>query len=199
MLAAARLAFDLFLPTEDTGASVLPAPYREERWFRRLFEAALGGFYDIVLSPIGWNVKAGDRIAWPLEESTPGLRELMPGMITDIRLERGNRRIIIDTKFTSIVTWGQWGNQSLKSGHIYQIYAYLRSQERADDLLSITSTGVLLYPAIDAGVDEAATIQGHEIRFATVDLAADSRTIRQQLLRVVDAPPGRGDIGRPGV
>ena len=42
MLAAARLAFDLFLPTEDAGASVLPAPYREERWFRRLFEGGVG-------------------------------------------------------------------------------------------------------------------------------------------------------------
>ena len=189
MLAAARLAFDLFLPTEDAGVSLLPVPYREDRWFRRLFEAAVGGFYDVVLSPIGWNVKAGDKIAWPLEESTPGLRELMPGMITDIRLEHGNRRIIIDTKFTSIVTRGQWGNQLLKSGHIYQIYAYLRSQERADDPLSITSTGVLLYPAIDAGVDEAATVQGHEIRFATVDLAADAQRIRSRFLRVIDPGP----------
>ena len=79
MLAAARLAFDLRLPTEDAGTSYLPAPYREERWFRQLFEEAVGGFYDVVLSPCGWNVKAGDWISWPLEEATPGLRELMPG------------------------------------------------------------------------------------------------------------------------
>ena len=189
MLAAARLAFELFLPTEDAGASALPAPYREERWVRRLFEAAVGGFYDVVLSPSGWGVKAGDKIAWPLEGPTPGLRELMPGMITDIRLQRGQRRIVIDTKFTSIVTTGQWGNQSLKSGHIYQIYAYLRSQERSDDPLSITSTGVLLYPAIDACIDEAATIQGHEMRFVTVDLAADTPKVRRQLLRVIDPRP----------
>lgn len=80
-------------------------------------------------------------------------------------------------------------SQLLKSGHIYQIYAYLRSQERPDDALSRTSTGVLLYPAIDACVDESATIQGHPIRFATVDLAADSPTIRRQLLRIVETEP----------
>ncbi len=200
MLAAARLAFDLFLPTEDAGSSVLPAPYREERWVRRLFEAAVSGFYDVVLSPIGWNVKADDSISWPLEEATPGLRELklMPGMITDIRLERGNRRIVIDTKFTSIVTSGQWGNQTLKSAHIYQIYAYLRSQERADAPLSLTSAGVLLYPSLGIDYDERATIQGHEIRFATVNLDADAQTIRCQLRRAVDAarhPAGAGYQG----
>ena len=44
MLAAAELAFNLRLPTEDPGQSRLPAPDREERWARRLFEAAVGGF-----------------------------------------------------------------------------------------------------------------------------------------------------------
>lgn len=40
--------------------------------------------------------------------------------------------------------------------------------------------------------DEAATIQGHRIRFATVDLVADTPILRRQLLRVVDGEPGDG-------
>ena len=44
MLAAARLAFSLYLPTEDPGRSRLPAPDRDQVWARRLFEAAVGGF-----------------------------------------------------------------------------------------------------------------------------------------------------------
>jgi len=35
-------------------------------------------------------------------------------------------------------------------------------------------------------IDEAVIIQGHEIRFATVDLAAEAKTIRKQLLKVVN-------------
>ena len=116
----------------------------------------------------------------------------MPEMITDIVLERqeldgsAGQRIIIDTKFTSMVTRGQYGNQSLKSGNIYQLYAYLRSQENPADPMSHNSAGVLLYPALGTDYDESATIQGHRIRFATVDLAADTQTIRNQLLRIVD-------------
>ena len=69
------------------------------------------------------------------------------------------------------------------------MYAYLRSQERADDPDSLDSTGVLLHPAIDCDIDESAMIQGHEIRFATVDLAADTNTIRHQLKRIPYTSP----------
>ena len=186
MLAAARLAFDLAIPTEEIGPHRLPAPYREERWARRLFELAVGGFYDAVLSPCGWNMNPGSEIRWPLDNETPGLRTILPVMKRDIVLEHRERRIVIDTKFTSIIDRGQYGNTILKSDNIYQIYAYLRSQENDDDPLSLNSAGVLLYPAIDDCVDQLATIQGHQIRFATVNLAADSRTIREQLLRIVN-------------
>ena len=137
MLAAARLAFDLFIPTETAGRALLAIPDRNANQGWKLYEDAVAGFYQAVLRERGWRVRVQSSIAWPLENPSPGLRELMPEMKTDIRLERGNRRIVIDTKFTSIVTRGQWGNQSLKSTHIYQIYAYLRSQERADDPLSL--------------------------------------------------------------
>ena len=113
----------------------------------------------------------------------------MPGMVRDVVLERGNQRVVIDTKFTSIVDSGQYGNDRLNSGNIYQIYAYLRSQENAGDPLSHHAMGVLLYPSLGVDYDESAAIQGHRIRFATVDLAADSRTIREQLLRIVPGFP----------
>lgn len=44
-----------------------------------------------------------------------------------------------------------------------------------------------MHPSVGRHVDEAATIQGHRIRFATVDLAADSMAIRRRLLAVVGA------------
>ena len=183
MLAAAQLAFDLTLPTEDAGASWLAMPSKEKAW--DLFEKAIAGFYSATLSPRSWRVGHGDWIRWPVEQSTAGLLDILPSMQTDITLERPSERIIIDTKFTSVITPGQYGSRRLRSGHIYQLYAYLRSQERPDDPLSGNSAGILLYPAIDCQVDEAAVIQGHPIRFATVDLAADSIAIRRRLLDIV--------------
>ena len=69
---------------------------------------------------------------------------------------------------------------------MYQLYAYLRSQEQRGEPISCYSMGVLLYPSLGVDYNESATIQGHRMSFATVDLAANSQTIRCQLLRIVD-------------
>lgn len=189
MLSAAELAFRLNLPTEDPGRTHLPAPERDEAWARGLFEAAVGGFYSTVLVPRGWSVDPGKRIRWPIETQTSGIDAIMPGMQTDIVLEsppaddHGHRhRTVVDTKFTSILKPGHHRPLTLNSGYIYQMYAYLRSQESDSDPRSLNSTGLLLHPSVGDNVDESAVIQGHRMHFATVDLAADSTAIRARLI-----------------
>lgn len=193
MLAAAKLALNLSIPTEGSGLSLLPVASRSDPKGWKLYENAVAGFYDVALSPMGWQVTHGGHIEWPVSDPTPGLRDILPDMVTDIVLERRDRsvpdssyRIVIDTKFTSIVQRSQYGQQRLKSGNMYQLYTYLLSQERPEDPLSQHSTGVLLYPSLGQNYDESATIQGHRVRFATVDLAADSQEIRRDLMRIVD-------------
>ena len=185
MVAAAKLAFDLALPLEATGENTLPLPEREAIWVRRLFERAVGGFYDVVLSPQGWQVQRGGTMGWQIEQKTAGIDRILPTMRTDIVLDHPStrQRIVIDTKFTAIVTSGWYREETLRSGYMYQIYAYLRSQVGRDDPLADTASGLLLHPAIDQMVDETVVIQGHSIRFATVDLAAAPADIREQLLR----------------
>ena len=193
MLAAASLALNLAIPTEQSGLALLPIVNRSETEGWKLYENAVAGFYDVALSHRGWKLRRGSHIQWPASDPTPGLHAIMPEMITDIVLERRDhitpatgQRIVIDTKFTSIIAHGQFGRQILKSGHMYQLYAYLRSQERPGDSISRHATGVLLYPSLGDYYCESATIQGHRVTFATVDLAGDSQTIRSQLLRIVD-------------
>ena len=193
MLAAARLALALSIPTEQSGSAFLPLVNREETQGWKLYENAVASFYDVALSHRGWKVRRGSRIQWPAENPAPGLRAVMPDMITDIVLEHrelsssgAERRIVIDTKFTSIVQQGRFGQTTLKSGHMYQLYAYLRSQEQLGEPVTLNSAGVLLYPSLGINYNESVVIQGHRFSFATVDLAADSRTIRSQLLRIVD-------------
>ena len=115
-------------------------------------------------------------------------------MQTDIELEYrasdsvgvGRRNIVIDTKFTSMLKSGHHRDWTLESAYIYQMYAYLRSQESEAEPASLDSTGVLLHPSLGRSFDQFAVIQGHKIRFATVDLASGSQTIRRQLLRIVE-------------
>ena len=188
MVAAAKLAFDLTLPTESAGLSVLSLPEREVTWVHRLFERAIGGFYDVVLSPQGWRVRCGGTLGWQIERKTTGIDQILPTMRTDVVLDHApsGRRIVIDTKFTSIVTAGWYREETLRSGYVYQIYAYLRSQVGRGDDLADSATGVLLHPSVGGMVDETVTIQGQRIRFATVDLAAPSGEIRSQLLRLCE-------------
>ena len=192
MLSAARLAFDLALPTEEPGAFHLPAPDREHQIWR-LFELAVGGFYNITLEPRGWRVYQGHWHQWPVSIASSGIGPKLPSMETDILLEHPDppvsSRIIIDTKFTRMFTTARYGGQILRSAHIYQMYAYLRSQEQGYDPMSLNATGVLLYPSIGEDFYESVLIQGHEIRFTTVDLSADTQTIREQLLRIPTTNP----------
>ena len=190
MVATARLAFDLLLPTETAGRRAMYIPPRDAHWIRRLYEKAVGGFYDVVLTPAGWRVETGRYIRWPVEQKTDGIDDILPVMQTDIVLEdrAADRRIVVDTKFTSVLTKGRFREGILKSGYLYQIYAYLRSQEESGDSLSDHAVGLLLHPSVGEMMDETVVIQGHPIRFATVDLASSAKEIREQLLQVVDFP-----------
>lgn len=188
MVSVAHLAFNLALPTQSAGAKNLSLPDREITWIRKLYEKGLAGFYDVVLSGKGWRVDAGKTIGWLVENKSPGIDKILPSMRTDIILNHSDagRRIVIDTKFNSVVTRGWYREETLRSGYIYQIYAYLRSQEGNGDSLAESASGLLLHPSVGDMVNEAVVIQNHEIRFATVDLAATAKEIREQLLQVLE-------------
>jgi len=196
MVSAAHLAFNLALPTEAAGAKQLSLPDREITWIRKLYEKGIAGFYDVVLSSKGWRVDAGKTIGWLIESKSPGIDKILPFMRTDIILDNSDtgRRIVIDTKFTSVVTRGWYREETLRSGYVYQIYAYLRSQEGNGDPLAENASGLLLHPSVGNMVNEAVVIQNHEIRFATVDLGATAKEIREQLLQVLEVPQLKGQF-----
>ena len=52
-------------------------------------------------------------------------------MQTDIKLERSGAQLAIDIKFTGLLTHNAYGQERLKRDHLFQLYAYLRSQEGA--------------------------------------------------------------------
>ena len=188
MVEAAHLAFNLALPMEASGTKYLTSPDREITWIRKLFEKGIAGFYNVLLSNKGWHVVAGKTMGWLIEKKSPGIDNILPSMKTDIILDHQNseRRIVIDTKFNSVVTHGWYRKETLRSGYIYQIYTYLKSQEDNGDTLAKSAMGLLLHPSVGNMLNEAVVIQNHEIRFATVDLGATAKKIREQLLQVIE-------------
>ncbi len=186
MLAVAHLAFDLALPTELAGSRFLSSPGRDEKWMRTLYEKAVAGFYNIVLEKRQWRVHAGRQMHWSIQDKSREIDRILPAMRTDIELDNiaEGYRIIIDTKFTSILKKGWHRDETLSSQYMYQMYAYLRSQEGQGDPLAENASGLLLHPSVGEMIDESVEIQGHVIKFATVDLNADAKAIRSRLVNI---------------
>lgn len=186
MVALAHLAFDLALPTEDAGKTALVSPDREEAWVRRLFEKAILGFARAELEPLGWSVRGGIPLGWQLSSASEGLTSILPRMVTDIVLDPPeiDRRLVVDTKFTSILVSSRFGEAILKSGYLYQMYAYLRSQEGRGARWD-SAGGLFLHPATGGMLHEHVTIQNHSITFATVDLSGRPADIRSELRNIL--------------
>ncbi|MBO2560458.1 5-methylcytosine-specific restriction endonuclease system specificity protein McrC [Shewanella algae] len=188
MVAAAALVFSLALPTESEGLFHLSTPDKEIRWLRKLFEKAVAGFYSVALDKREWFVVPSKHFNWQVSDKSAGIDEILPSMVTDIIIDQRlrNERLIIDTKFNSLTKKGWYRNETLRSGYIFQMYTYLRSQEDERNLLSLTSSGMLLHPAVDDEVSEMVKIQGHVIWFCTVNLGNSALSIRNRLLFLID-------------
>ncbi|GAA5629342.1 protein McrC [Brucella sp. NBRC 12953] len=187
MLRVATIALDLVLPSETAGTEKHHGLDHNEMLLRRIFEQAIAGFYRHELhGKFGWSVKGQTHLNWAISEQSEGLKSILPSMRADMMFEQaGIRRIILDTKFTNIMSPRSYGSEGIKSAHLYQIYSYLRSQVSRGDDLADTAEGILLHPAVNRHLDENVTIQGHRLRFVTVDLAAKPIDLRNQLLDII--------------
>jgi 5-methylcytosine-specific restriction enzyme subunit McrC len=135
----------------------------------------------------GWFVTRQKPLMWHGVGATEDIQRYLPGMIADIVIDNPSlqRRVVVETKFANALVPRQFGGLSLDSSHLFQLYAYLQSQCGQGDELAEKAEGLLLYPAVDYSLDEAITVQGHRIRFATIDLAQPPHEIRGRLLALL--------------
>jgi 5-methylcytosine-specific restriction enzyme subunit McrC len=183
MIDLAKMALELSMPSENSGGIAHYQPDKNEHKVRRLFEKAIAGFYRYTLDEKSIKVKTGTTLNWPFSSATDGLLPVLPNMKLDIKIDdRANsKRLIIDTKFNKVVVPGWMREETLRSGYLYQIYAYLRTQEESGDPLDQSASGLLLHPSVGDDFFESFDLQGHKISFATVDLTKKSEDIKTQL------------------
>lgn len=187
MVSLAKMVFEAFIPSEQAGRAHAVAVDADEHLVRRLFEKAVANALRVQLQPLGWQVKHGRRLSWPSSQSSEGIKEYLPGMQTDIELVHAGqrRKLVIDTKFTHIFTDTQYKAEMLRSGYLYQIYAYLRTQEADLPAHGIEhSEGMLLHPQCGQALDAYVDMQGHRMRFKTIDLMSSAEEFEKQLLSI---------------
>lgn len=187
MVSLAKMVFETFIPNEQAGQTHAVAVDADEHLVRRLFEKAVANALRIQLQPLGWRVQRGRKLSWPIVQASEGIMEHFPGMQTDIELvhTRQKRKLVIDTKFTHIFTEGRYKSEMLRSGYLYQLYAYLHTQSgQLRDQGIEHSEGMLLHPQCGEALDAYVDMQGHRIRFRTIDLMSSAEEFEKQLLNI---------------
>jgi 5-methylcytosine-specific restriction enzyme subunit McrC len=187
-IAICALVRRLEMPTEGVGDHALTALLRDEITFPSLFERFVRNFYQLNLKE-DYEVKT-DRLYWHDELGCP----LVPSMQTDITIvERRppHRRLIIDTKYsTTTLAATRFEALRFKSENLYQLYAYLRTQEQESEAHRCAQ-GMLLYPTTSQDLNEPMSVQGHRINIATVDLSKEWETIEKRLSDLVKSAYGQ--------
>ena len=182
MLAICGLILQRQMPTESAGRYGFPVIDRDVLVLYNVYERFVANFYRVHLD--GWIVTAQKRLEWHEKYAN----QYLPSMVPDLVLQEksSGRLLILDTKFTAhSLVKNQWGKQVLDSSHLYQLYAYLRSQEHLSEGHR-NASGILLYLVVHDRFSERMELQDHLMRIECVDLTASWQDIERHLLDLIE-------------
>ena len=102
-------------------------------------------------------------------------------MQTDITLQKGDKTLIIDAKYYGKSMAQSYSKETLRSAHLYQIFAYVKNMDTAN---TGNVSGLLLYAKTEDEVfpeGEPFVIGGSSIGARTLDLNREFEKIAGQL------------------
>lgn len=169
------LTFKGLLLTTESGEYKL-SKYIDDQHMHSLFERFVLGFYQREFP----NLNPGaSYIDWNVDD---GFTDLLPKMKTDITLRRGEKTLIIDTKYYghAMQKNTQYDKSTLISANLYQIFTYVKNRD-VNNTGKIS--GVLLYAKTDEEItpDNDYLMSGNLIGVKTLDLSASWVEIKSQL------------------
>ena len=181
LISLCQLILEGMLLTTDAGEYKL-ASFIDQQRMNRLYEKFILEYYARECP----QVKAtASQIAWALDD---GLGTMLPVMQSDIMLTRGNKVLIIDAKYYTHTTQTQYDVHTIYSGHLYQIFTYVKNKDSEFGEKPHTVSGMLLYAATDEAIqpDNSYQMSGNNISVRTLDLNRDFAQIAAQLNEIVD-------------
>jgi 5-methylcytosine-specific restriction enzyme subunit McrC len=185
VLNVCELILRAYLPSENSGRGNFRDFDRDEATMGILFEQFVRNFYrkeqsvySVSASHVRWDVSGA--------ESTPEGLALLPSMKTDICLESPADKLIIDCKFYQDAFQRHHDTKKFISGHIYQLFSYLRNQSSMPGWRTVR--GMLLYPTVGESIDETVSIQRNQIRIASIDLGQNWQDVERDLIRLLCRP-----------
>lgn len=174
LVAICFLTYKGLLQTEQKGHFKLVG-FREEHMYN-LFQRFILEYYRKE-----WDLDANSsHIPWQLDDDN---KNNLPQMRTDVTLSRGNNILIIDAKYYAKTMQKQFEVETIHSGNLYQIFAYVKNKEYELRDKDHRVAGMLLYAKTDEEVVPNVTyrMSGNQISVKTLDLNCDFSSIREQL------------------
>ena len=102
-------------------------------------------------------------------------------------IEYKEKVLIIDAKYydSSMQTNSRYGNKTIHSHNLYQIFAYVKNK---DTMHSGNVSGMLLYANTDGeNPDKQYLMDGNKISVKTLDLNCDFVEVRKQLDAIIES------------
>ena len=184
LISVCYLVVKELLLTESDG-SVKLAKFLDDQHMHRLFERFVFEYYRQEYSVRENRLKVSHpQIQWQLDNDK---NDFLPVMQTDVMLESQNTKkiLIIDAKYYANSMQTYYEKKAIRSGHLYQIYTYVKNKQAAMDT-DCEVSGLLLYAKInDDDLCCDYSMGGNRIGVRTLDLDIDFKEIKNQLDKIV--------------
>jgi len=182
LLNVCKIIHECLLPDERTGKYIFSDFVRDERKMRNLFEKFIFNFYRIEQHE--FNVHS-EYLSWEWKTEDVEGMSLLPKMKTDISLEKGQTKIIIDTKYYHEALKSRFEADKLISANLYQIYTYIKHAKKTQNEYD-NFCGVLLYPTVSYDLNKIYwNEENTSLCIKTLNLNQDWWLIRKDLLEII--------------
>jgi 5-methylcytosine-specific restriction enzyme subunit McrC len=177
VLKLCELVFNALLPDEQGEQSRFADILKDEATMSAVFEDFLRNFY----AHEQRDYRVGREVmSWDAHSLQGDGQVALPIMETDITLRSRERTIVMDAKFYKEALVSRSGPGKVRSGHLYQLFAYL--EHAALRAPHLPCDGALIYPAVGEPVALRYNVRGHEVAIRSIDLDRPWREIHDELL-----------------
>ncbi len=173
MLNICRFVAEDLLPSDNDGNLRIKKPVMPtDRDMSFIFENFVRGYYK---KHFGSDTLGSREISWGCDDDY-----LLPKMITDVYMRRGNRILIIDTKFYRKMLQLKYGAEKQRSENLYQMLSYVVNESFNCNGFDVS--GVVLYARSSGTLpDHDYDICGRHISFRSLDLSLSFHEIKSFL------------------
>lgn len=181
LISICYLAVKRLLQTQKDGTTKL-MDYADDLLMSWLYEKFILEYYRKEFPQIKANAS---QIPWQLDVGTS---TMLPVMQTDVMLVYGEKTLIIDAKYYLQSMQNRYEKQTLRSGHLFQIFTYVKNKEAELSDKPHEVSGMLLYAKTDEEIhpNEEYWMSGNRIEVRTLDLDKDFDQIKSQLNGIVE-------------